>query len=119
MEYLFVALGVLVSSVAIAHEIKWWRFRRNCKFVQGSVLHEIDEELDAGTRLEIEYTINGTTKRFVSGYGGSNIKTAGDPVAVIVNLTTGQAEHYSWSNRWVLTIGPILIAFAFMFPALS
>jgi hypothetical protein len=66
---------------------------------------------DRGTRyLEIQYMHRGQGHKFVSRYSTYNL-APGQEVVLLVSPDGTQAVHLSMANRWVFTIGPLLIGF--------
>ncbi len=101
-------LGILISSVGVLHELRWWyRHGRYTKTV-GTVTHIVQ---DRGTWYpEIQYMHRGQGHKFVSRYSTYNL-APGQEVVLLVSPDGTQAVHLSMANRWVFTIGPLLVGF--------
>lgn len=104
-----IAGGFLMVSIAVWHEWTWYRRQRHCVKLAGRIVDEIKDKVELDTRWEIQYEHNGVAHRFISRYGGSSTMKVGDEAVVILDLDEGIAEHLTWSNRWVFTLGPIFL----------
>lgn len=75
---------------------------------------------DDGPYPEIEFLWKGSPHRFISGYGGSGLPREGSEVDILFDPLTGEAEHLSFTNRWLGTLIPIIFSAVFFwvfFPA--
>lgn len=110
----FVIFSIFLMGVAFWHERKW-KFRRSWLIVSGRVVgrSEGDEAGDYYPKIELSY--EGGTKTFVSKYGGTDCPVIGEQVRVIYKPDNLEAEHYTWSNRWLFTIAPVALAVFFIF----
>ena len=61
----------------------------------------------------IEFVYNGECHKFTSGYGGTGNPKIGDRVTVYYDPETSLSEYYSFSNRWVFTLGSLGFAVFF------
>jgi hypothetical protein len=101
-------LGILISSVGLLHEFRWWYRHGHYTKTVGIVIHVVQ---DRGTRYpEIQYMHRGQGHKFVSRYSTYNL-AVGQEVVVLVSPDGTQAVHLSMANRWVYTIGPLLVGF--------
>ena len=109
----FVIFSIFLIGVAFWHERKW-KFRRSWLIASGSVVGRIEGDEAGSYYPEIEFSHEGGTKTFVSKYGGTGCPAIGEEVRLIYTPDNLEAEHYTWSNRWLLTIGPVGLAAFFI-----
>ena len=107
----FVIFSIFLIGITFWHERKW-KFRRTWLIASGRVVGRSEGDEAGDYYPEIEFSHEGGTKTFVSKYGGTGCPAIGEQVKVIYTPDTLEAEHYTWSNRWLLTIAPVgLFAF--------
>ena len=90
--------GLACLAGTVCHEVKWRRMFANWEATSGVITAEIDG--DETSSPEIEFIYNGTPKRFVSKYGGGEVRI-GKSVNLLFNPNNGDAEELKWSNRWL------------------
>ncbi len=110
VTHIMLGFTVICASVAIWHEIFWYR-KRSWKKAEGEVVDTVGVSDDE--RPVINYTHEGTTHSFTSIYSGSGCPSIGDITQVIYNPKTFQAEYFTLSNRWFFTIIPLFFAVVF------
>jgi hypothetical protein len=110
----FNIVGFIMATIAIGHEWTWWQCQRHCVRLVGQIVGEVEDDKEVDTRWKIEYIYGGVTRQFTSMYAGSSTMQIGDDAKVILDLRSDIAEHLTWSNRWILTLGPMLLAIIFI-----
>lgn len=117
LSLVFIAAGSVCGAIAAWHELRWGIRIRNWDRVTGIVVDtRIDDEMF--TYSEIEFLFGDTPKRFFTQYSDEN-PALGSSVEVIFDPSTGRAERYCLSNRWVFTLGPGILAILFLWVGLS
>ncbi|MEM9368009.1 MAG: hypothetical protein AAGD07_18610 [Planctomycetota bacterium] len=119
MNSIPIGVGFIAICVAGWHEWAWYRRQRHCIRLVGRIVDEIEDENDITTRWKIEYEHANVERKFVSAYGGSSTMQVGDNAIVVLDLHAGTAEHLTWSNRWVFTVGPMLLGIAFVIAGIT
>ena len=118
------AFASACAVLAFWHEGRWRRRLRVWNGAKGRVvgfaegkpiktLFGGEVSSDDGPYPEIEFLWNGSPHRFVSGYGGSGLPRAGAEVDILFDPLTGDAEHLSFTNRWLGTLIPLFFSAVF------
>jgi hypothetical protein len=111
----FIVFGVLALSVAVWHELTWWRRRRGTNG-QGTIVGFSESHDADGVSYspEIEYQGVEGSVRFISNYGSVRKPHIGSSVHLIIDASGHSAEMISVSNRLIFTIVPILFGVIFI-----
>jgi hypothetical protein len=111
----FTAFGVLCLILSIWHEYKWHK-RSHWKFAIGVIIDfKVDADADGTTYAPIiEYRSSTGKRSFTSNYSSSGKAQIGSDAKIIISEDGLDAEHYSFSNRWLFTIIPIVFGIIFI-----
>jgi hypothetical protein len=118
------AFATACAIIAIWHEGRWRRRMKTWEASRGRVVgFAMSKPIktlfggiaasDDGPYPEIEFSWNGSPHRFVSGYGGSGLPRTGAEIDLLFDPLTGEAEHLSYTNRWLGTVIPLIFSGVF------
>lgn len=108
-------IGMVGLAVVAWHESSWWK-RRQWQRTTGEVV-DVSEMRKKGKVTYfpiIKFPCSGVDREFTSKYGSSMKPEVPSPAIVILSPDGRTAEHYSNSNRWMLTLIPLVMALAFL-----
>jgi hypothetical protein len=110
----FIAFGVFLFSVALWHELTWWK-RRRWICGRGTIVG-FSESYNDGVSYhpEIEFAGTSGNVRVVSNYGSGKKPEIGKVVDIIINESGDAAEKVGISNRVLFTVIPILFGIVFI-----
>ena len=117
----FMALGCIFIIFGVAHEFTWFR-RRGGVIVKGCVIDNIESPSgEVGTAYcpVVEYISDGITLSFVSKYGSNAPLTKGASIDVLISKLSKEPEVYTFSNRVLFTVVPILFGLLFVLVAIG
>jgi len=118
------AFATACGAVTIWNEIRWrgrlrawnWATGRVVGFAKTRPIKTLfggETVCDDGPWPEIEFLWDGAIHRFISEYGGSGLPRIGSEVDLLFDPATGKAEHFTFSNRWLGTVIPIIFSAVF------
>ena len=112
---IFGGFGIGLLTTAIYSEV-WWR-RRLSRWEEtaGTVAGLIEVGDDSHPEIEFQFD-DGSAKRFVSKFARPQARV-GESVRVVYDPETGEAEQYTFSNRWFITLGCGLLGSLFAYVA--
>jgi len=98
-------IGLVAVAIAIWHEVSWLK-RRDWSRLSGTVvdIHKMTKRNRTWYCPVISYTGKNGEKQFISKYGGNVNPKIGETVTVIVSPNGDSEEHYSTSNRWLISV---------------
>ena len=108
--------GVSCFLLAVWHEYTWWK-RRHWSKEQGTIV-EFTENHDAdgvNYHPKIEFSGADGLTQFISKYGSGRKPKIGKSVDLLIDEQRMSAEQFSFSNRLLFTIVPILFGTMFIF----
>lgn len=108
-------IGIICLVIVAWHESAWWK-RRQWRRATGEVIG-FSERIKKGKVTyfpNIKFSCSGKDREFTSKYGSSMKPKVPSEAIVIVSPDGRTAEHYSNSNRWMLTLIPLVMALAFL-----
>ena len=97
-------IGALALVVLACHEASWWK-RRNWSRISGVVVDIIKKTRRNKTSYHpvVSYSSEKGDRQFTSKYGGNTHPKIGDTVVVMISPDGESEEHYSTSNRWLIS----------------
>jgi hypothetical protein len=101
-------IGLVALAIAIWHEVSWLK-RRDWSRLSGTVvdIHKRTKNNKTQFYPVISYTGKNGEKQFTSKYGGNINPKIGETVTVVVSPNGESEEHYSTSNRWMISAIPL------------
>jgi hypothetical protein len=108
-------IGIICLVIVGWHESSWWK-RRQWNRTTGEVI-DLSERKKQGKVTYfpiIKFSCSGKEREFTSKYGSSMKPKVPSEAIVIVSTDEQTMEHYSNSNRWMLTLIPFVMALAFL-----
>lgn len=115
-SFLSISFGIVCLLAAAGFELTWRR-RLKCWYTtDGIVVAEVAGE--ESTSPEIEFQLDGVSKRFVSKHGGGRIDV-GKTVRVLFDPETGEAEWLTTQNRWLGTVVCTLFGITFLYVGIA
>lgn len=102
-------------SLAVWHEYTWWK-KRHWTQAEGIIIgFKANRDSDGVSyNPEIEFKSGANQISFISIYGSGKKPTLGAKVEIFVDESGQLAEHYSFSNRMLFTLVPIIFGIIFI-----
>lgn len=99
------AIGSILLALAAANEWQWRTRSRDATIVDATVV-DIHADGDGGYFPELEYVLDGKTRRFRSSYSIPPTPFIGTKMPVMVDSIGDSPEIFTSRHRWLLTLIP-------------